>query len=225
MLGLNLVGQVYTRLTVVSLSDKPASKSEGKIYVCQCQCGEVLEVFTRRLRSGNTKSCGCLNRELTAARNTKHGKRYHPLYDAWKSMVARCTNIKDSNYEFYGGRGITVYPNWLGENGLDNFITDMPERPEGTSLDRINNDLGYFPDNVRWTTKEMQSFNRRGWSKDPNNRTGVSKVTKNGVWKGRWQATIQFEGKRKQLGVFDTQQDAIDAREAAEMEIYGQLKP
>lgn len=101
----------------------------------------------------------------------------------------------------------------------------MENRPENTSLDRVDNSLGYSPENCRWTTKEKQSFNRRGWSKDPNNRAGVTKITKNGVWKGKWEAKIQVNGKTKRLGTFETQADAIKARELAEIEVYGETKP
>lgn len=122
MIVLNLVGDVYGRLTVLSLSERPASKSEGKVYLCQCECGTLVETFSNRLRQGKVKSCGCLSRELFIARSTTHGQRYHPLYDAWKSMIQRCTNPNDSNYKHYGERGITVCDRWSGEEGLNNFI-------------------------------------------------------------------------------------------------------
>ena len=95
----------------------------------------------------------------------KHGHTANmtktPEYRAWNDLKQRCLNPKNKSYHNYGGRGITVCDRWQGENGYNNFIQDMGPRPEGTSIDRINNDLGYFPANCRWATQEEQALNKR----------------------------------------------------------------
>lgn len=83
---------------------------------------------------------------------------YHPLYGTWKGMLYRCNNNNSKFYSYYGGRGISVCDRWMN---FHNFISDMGERPENTSLDRVDNDKGYSPDNCRWSTKREQQLNRR----------------------------------------------------------------
>ncbi len=92
---------------------------------------------------------------------TKHGLWGTPIYYSWSDMIQRCTNPKATGWKYYGGRGITVTDHWLGENGFENFLADMGERPEGLTLDRIDNDGNYTPENCRWTDWSTQVRNRR----------------------------------------------------------------
>lgn len=224
MTVLNLIGQRFGRLTVLE-SCENKTKSSGKWYSCECDCGNIISVSTQGLRRGTTKSCGCLNSELTAARNKTHGLRHHPLYSVWMSMHHRCYKENSNVYDYYGGRGIKVCDRWIGDEGLLNFIQDMGERPEGMSLDRTDTDGDYSPENCRWASKGTQSFNRRHPGNSSSKKAGVYKFKKKKVWTGKWKAIIKVNKKVIYLGTFDTEDEAIQAREAAEVKYFGSIKP
>lgn len=224
MVALNLIGQKFTRLLVLSRCENK-TKNSGLWYNCQCDCGELVQVSTNSLRHGDTKSCGCLNSELTSIRNTTHGKGDHPLYGIWKAMHQRCYKESATKYEYYGGRGIKVCERWTGNSGLLHFIEDMGDRPEGKSLDRIDVNGDYSPVNCQWATKSVQSFNRRDVGNSSSKKAGVYKFKKKKVWTGKWKAVIKVNKKVIYLGTFDTEEDAIEAREAAEIKYFGNIKP
>jgi len=124
-------------------------------WLCRCgRCGIEFVAQLNNVKSGGTKSCGCLRRE----RNTTHGQADTPEYRAWLACRNRCNNPNDKGYANYGGRGITVCERW---DSLETFLADMGPRPKGGSLDREDNELGYSPENCRWATNSEQSRNRR----------------------------------------------------------------
>ncbi|MFE0766129.1 hypothetical protein [Streptomyces smyrnaeus] len=123
---------------------------------CVCDCGTPRTVLFGEW--GKTKSCGCLRREVTAARSTTHGHSRTSIYGTWADMVARCTRPTHQRWADYGGRGITVCERW---RDFANFLADMGERPAGMELDRIDNDRGYEPGNCRWADGSTQAKNRR----------------------------------------------------------------
>ena len=154
---LDLVGQIYGRLTVL---EKAANVGANSGWRCRCECGTERIVSSCHLRTGHTTSCGCAQRDAAKASFTKHGLRNTRVYRIWNAMIQRCTDEHASNYHNYGGRGITVDPRWL--ESVENFFEDMgnPPSPRHT-LDRRDNDKGYCKENCRWATSEEQHNNRR----------------------------------------------------------------
>lgn len=173
MRKLNLLGERFGRLVVTAPAPArvvPSGKRQTQ-WECECDCGRRSVVSTAHLRSGHTRSCGCGEAEARGATQRTHGLRDHPLYQVWVAMRRRCYRKADPAYYRYGGRGITVCDRWLGKDGFENFLEDMGERPPDPpwwtsrkaywSLDRINNDGPYSPDNCRWASPYEQRMNQR----------------------------------------------------------------
>ena len=161
---IDLTGQVFDRLTVVEFAGKD---KRGKIlWSCRCVCGKEKAVRSDRLKSGATRSCGCLQREAVARiqeENITHGHARRgnvtKTRQAWNHMKQRCYNPKDTGYKHYGGRGIQVCDRWL--DSFENFLEDMGEVPYRLTLERVNNNGNYEPGNCKWTTQKRQQNNRR----------------------------------------------------------------
>jgi hypothetical protein len=133
-------------------------------YECQCDCGKTHIAFRYQLLRGYTKSCGCLRRESIGVRSVTHGhkrgRKETPEHKSWSEMIARCENTDNSRYPRYGARGIKVCQRW--RDSFQDFFADMGERPSAAhSIDRLNNDGHYEPDNCRWATASEQARNRR----------------------------------------------------------------
>lgn len=155
----DMINKVFNKLTVIERVEKGADGR--KRYLCRCECGVYTNVRGKDIKSGNTKSCGCIAKKRAKNLNKKYrnsGKRVE--YTAWKNMVYRCYNNNSINYHSYGGRGIKVCERWL--ESFDNFYEDMGERPSSKhQLDRINNNDNYKPDNCRWILAHQNANNRR----------------------------------------------------------------
>ena len=183
------------------------SKNRSHYGIFKCQyCGKEFKSMFYHIRRGETKSCGCYNK----IKSITHGLRYHRFYDTWKGMTQRCYNKKSQSYPRYGGRGIKVCDEW---RDVKNFVKWAEEtfdnNSEGLTLDRIDNDKGYSPDNCRWADKTTQSINRR---KQKNNTSGYVGV----MWKpnrNKWVASVKSKGKNIHLGCFTDKMEAVKARD------------
>jgi len=157
----NLIGQKFERLIVLKRMDN--DKWGKSCWLCECDCGKEKIVIGSDLKSGNTKSCGCLAKEKLIKRLTKHGHstttKVSKTYISWADMIQRCTNPNHKDYHNYGGRGIKVSKRWVK---FENFLEDMGEPPtDKHTLDRISNDGNYCKSNCRWATRKEQSRNTR----------------------------------------------------------------
>ena len=169
---IDLSGKRYSFLTVVRRGDRINGRW---FWVVKCDCGTEKQVRATHLSSGKTKSCGCKTSELIASEISKHLMSDSTEYNIWTSMKSRCLNPNNDAYKHYGGRGITICDRWLSR--FENFYSDMGKRPDGRSLDRINNDGNYEPSNCRWATYKQQRANSRG----PHKRHTISYTTESAI--------------------------------------------
>jgi hypothetical protein len=146
------------------------NKNQRRMWVAQCECGALTTLSTNTLTSGNTRSCGCLFREMAKERKRlfgearlTHGMTKTPEWSSWRGMVLRCTVPVTHSFEYYGGAEppVKVDPDWLGAGGFERFFEHLGERPDGTTLGRLGDEGDYVPGNVKWMTREEQLATRR----------------------------------------------------------------
>lgn len=161
---IDISGNRYGRLIVV---DRIENDVSGRaMWRCICDCGNIIKVSGKNLRNGNTTSCGCKLHDTLLARNTTHGHSKDRLYSIWCAMKNRCYNVNDKDYNNYGGRGIEVCQNWLNDYSVfrewayNNGYNENANLHECT-IDRINVDKNYCPENCRWVDHISQCNNRR----------------------------------------------------------------
>lgn len=215
----DLTGMVFGRLVVLKQVKDIITKG-GKHYpawLCRCDCGNECVVSGASLKSGNTKSCGCLHKEEVSNMMSKHNLTDSRLYLVWKGMKTRCYNPNSSHYHLYGARGITVCDEWKNDFmafhdwAYANGYNENAKRGECT-IERIDVDGNYCPENCCWANSTVQCFNQN-LRKD--NKTGVKGVN----WDkniNRWQAQLQVDGKKVLNKYFKTFEEAVKARKEAE---------
>ena len=150
MLRIDLTGQVFGRLTVLSRSDSLRDSSKRTLWICKCRCGNVAEVNATELRKQTRRGCG----------NCGIKEKYRKAHGAYCNLIGRCTNPSHAQYDNYGGRGITVCDSW--KEDFFNFLDDMGNPSDSSlTLDRTDNDRGYYKENCRWVTMMVQINNTR----------------------------------------------------------------
>ena len=159
--AIDLTAQRFGRLLVQGCVG--SNKHGVRLWRCACDCGQQTVVQRGNLTGGNTRSCGCLKREMDSARlaeqNQKHGMTRTPTYKSWRGMLSRCNNPNDIGFTNYGARGITVCERW---RKFEHFLEDVGERPSPKhSIDRIDGTRGYEPCNTRWSLPAVQANNKR----------------------------------------------------------------
>ena len=192
-----LIGETWRKYP----TEKSTQRATFGLYECQ-YCGKEFETQVSSIHRGSTKSCGCLVGE-------KHGLTTNKFYHIWKGILRRCNNPKNKDYKNYGGRGITVCDEWLDIKKFIAWCEATYPNIKDMSLDRIDNDKGYSPENCRWANKLVQATNQRI---KYTNTTGVSGV----VWdvtRGKWRAQISVNYTNKNLGRYLTLEEAIQARD------------
>ena len=215
------IGEKFGLLTVIADAGTTPGRSAKRLVYCNCDCGEMgLIKVLHSLKIGAIKSCGCLNRKLSAERGTKHGMYNTKVYSVWQAMLQRCNNPRAGGYKDYGGRGITHDPKW---STFEGFWEDMSQGyAEGLTLERFDVNGNYCKDNCSWETFSAQSHNRRKNSTC----SSYGKTSKfYGVSfdkeRGRWVSRLGKDGKTVLYKRFDSEIEAAMAYDDASEQVYG----
>lgn len=159
MTRLDLQGKRFGRLVVIG-EDTTYPDPHHRHVWCECDCGNTKTISISSLRTGQTRSCGCLRREVAREKATKHGHYFEKLHGVWNTMKQRCNNPSQHDYQWYGARGITVCKEWQAYPAFREWALSNGYR-EGLTIERVNNNLGYCPENCTWIPLKDQMKNRR----------------------------------------------------------------
>ena len=211
-----VVGLKINNLTYVERAERPSNhKPNRKAYgLFLCDCGKTKTLRCDHFLSGKQQTCGC----FWISESYEFSLRNPKMVECYKSMFARCYNKKNPSFPNYGGRGITVCDRW---HNIANFFSDMEAlHSDELSLDREDVNGNYNPENCCWRDRSWQQYNQRQQCKNTSGKTGVS-FYKAGC---TWEAYIHKDGKKIDLGKYKLFEDAVEAREQAELEYFGRLK-
>ena len=182
------------------------SKTKKRFGLYKCFCGNEFKTMISSVKNERTKSCGCIHKNMLLNMITKHNLCKHPLYTTWCNIKSRTTNINSDDYINYGARGIDICNEWKNDFlSFYNWALDNGYK-YGSTIDRINNDLGYSPENCRWTNRNVQARNKRKLFKS--NTSGHKGVTYKNK---KWRCTIGVNNKSIHIGMFNTSLEAAKA--------------
>lgn len=195
----------FGELTVL---ERMPNINSNTMWRCVCSCGTFKNIQGSNLMSGNHKSCGCLKRKKgTEHYSSTHGLTRTTTYSTYQDIIRRCYNKNRKTWKYYGGRGIKVCKRW--RDSFENFVEDMGLKPPNMSIERIDNNGNYTPENCKWATSQEQAFNRRKQSNKSSKYIGVHKIKSNGKWK----SCIGWSHK---IYILDTFKDEYAAHKAYE---------
>lgn len=213
----DLTGQKFGRLTVLEEGKKRIKPSgqEKTMWLCECDCKNTTEVTTGDLKNKHTQSCGCLHKEII----TKHGMHKSRQYIAWNSMISRCKYKDNSSFKNYGAKGIGVCDKW---NTFEGFWEDMREGyADNLSIDRIDNNKGYFKENCRWATKTQQEQNKPGYIKR-RKYSEYKGLEANNQKTNTWTVSITKDKSRIRIGNFHNEKEAAFVYDQLAMQLFGE---
>lgn len=203
---IDLTEKKFNMLTVIERIKK--GEVGGTLWLCLCDCGKEVVVNGRDLKNGGTKSCGCYKKNLISRVNISHGKSTHKLYFTYKNMIARCHNPRATQFNDYGGRGISVCDEW--RNNICSFIDwcNLNGWDKGLQIDRKDNDGNYSPSNCRFVTSRDNSLNTRIQSNNKSGYVGVCFDKSS----GKYTSSLTIKGKKECFGRHDSIRSAVEAR-------------
>lgn len=177
MRKIDLSGQLFGRLKAVSYSH---TKGQRRYWLCTCSCGETVYSTVYLLRSGSVKSCGCLANDLSSSRAKIHGKSHTRLHNIWLHMRRRCRSPLVKEYEYYGGRGITICEEWDDFTRFQTWAMGSGYE-EHLTIERIDVNGNYCPSNCTWIERSKQSLNTRRVARAPDGEPWIVKARSNGI--------------------------------------------
>jgi len=205
-------GQIINNLTFIRDIKQNTEYRKDRRALFECYCGNEFISIISHVKSGHTKSCGCLFRKVVKVCNKTHGDTHKSyIHNTWVCIKGRCFNQSNPAYDSYGGRGITIYKYWIRDYiSFKNYIlSELGERPtKDHSLDRIDNNGNYEPGNLRWGSRSTQTINQRVRVDNTSGYKGISKA-KN----GKWVSSISYKNEKYHLGYFENKIDAVKARD------------
>lgn len=208
----DITGNKYNKLTAISVTSR-VDHTGNKIWIFECDCGNIVERASSRVTLGHTKSCGCIHKEVI----TSHGMVNTKEYRTWNRIINRTTNPNFPNYDKYGGAGIKVCDRWRGS--FQEFYNDMGKAPSSNhSIDRKDPTKGYFPENCRWATSREQSWNTRSRRASVKGYKGISYDKDRDMWT----ASLRRGSHHCFIGRYTTEDEAAYAYDLALKTIYGE---
>ena len=210
-----------TLIQDLGIFKKEGTARKRRYGLYRCICGVEKEIVITSVRLGKIKSCGCMRQKMLADANTTHGLSKKDSYYLWKNIMSRCYCEKDVNFKNYGGKGICVCDDWKDVFLFCEWANNNGYK-KGLQIDRINNSGNYEPNNCQFITHgENNAVGKKGMNR--NNKSGYTGV----FWcsdRSKWEVSIKLDYKRIQLGRYENIHDAVEARIAKEIELFGEQK-